>query len=45
MTDKELQRLKILEVYFKENNYIENNEVQKKFESLKIKKNFKINCF
>ena len=29
MTDKELQRLKILEVYFEENNYIDNSEVQK----------------
>ena len=29
MTDKELQRLKILEEYFKKNNYIDNSEVQK----------------
>ena len=29
MTDKELQRLKILEEYFEKNNYIENNEAQK----------------
>ena len=29
MTDKELQRLKILEVYFEKNNYIDNSEVQK----------------
>ena len=29
LTDKELQRLKILEVYFEKNNYIENNEAQK----------------
>ena len=29
MTDKELQRLKILEVYFEENNYIDNSEAQK----------------
>ena len=29
MTDKELQRLKILEEYFEENNYIDNSEVQK----------------
>ena len=29
MTDKELQRLKILEVYFEENNYIDNSKVQK----------------
>ena len=29
MTDKELQRLKIMEVYFEKNNYIDNSEVQK----------------
>ena len=29
MTDKELQRLKILEQYFEKNNYIDNSEVQK----------------
>lgn len=29
LTDKELQRLKILEEYFEKNNYIENNEAQK----------------
>ena len=29
MTDKELQRLKILEMYFEKNNYIDNSEVQK----------------
>ena len=29
MTDKELQRLKILEVYFEENNYIDNSKAQK----------------
>ncbi|ALA95849.1 winged helix-turn-helix transcriptional regulator [Leptotrichia sp. oral taxon 212] len=29
MTDKELQRLKILEEYFEKNNYIDNSEVQK----------------
>lgn len=29
MTDKELQRLKILEEYLKKNNYIDNSEVQK----------------
>lgn len=29
MTDKELQRLKILEGCFEKNNYIENSEVQK----------------
>ena len=29
MTDKELQRLKIMEEYFKKNNYIDNSEVQK----------------
>ena len=29
MTDKELQRLKILKEYFEKNNYIENNEAQK----------------
>ena len=29
MTDKELQRLKILEQYFEKNNYINNSEVQK----------------
>ena len=29
MTDKELQRLKILEKYFEKNNYIDNSEVQK----------------
>ena len=29
MTDKELQRLKILEVYFEKNNYIDNSKVQK----------------
>ena len=29
MTDKELQSLKILEVYFEKNNYIDNSEVQK----------------
>ena len=29
MTDKELQRLKILEQYFEKNNYIENSEAQK----------------
>ena len=29
MTDKELQRLKILEEYFKKNNYIDNSEAQK----------------
>ena len=29
MTDKELQRLKILEVYFEKNNYIDNSEAQK----------------
>lgn len=29
MTDKELQRLKILEEYFEKNNYIDNGEVQK----------------
>lgn len=27
MTDKELQRLKIMEVYFEKNNYIDNSEV------------------
>lgn len=32
MTDKELQRLKILEVYFEKNNYIDNSEAQKNFE-------------
>lgn len=29
MTDKELQRLKILKVYFEKNNYIDNSETQK----------------
>ena len=29
LTDKELQRLKIMEVYFEKNNYIDNSEVQK----------------
>ena len=29
MTDKELQRLKILEEYFEKNNYIDNSEIQK----------------
>ena len=29
MTVKELQRLKILEVYFEENNYIDNSKAQK----------------
>ena len=29
ITDKELQRLKILEMYFEKNNYIDNSEVQK----------------
>ena len=29
MTDKELQRLKILEKYFEKNNYIDNSEVKK----------------
>ena len=29
LTDKELQRLKILEAYFEKNNYIDNSEVQK----------------
>ena len=29
MTDKELQRLKILEGYFEKNNYIDNSEAQK----------------
>ena len=29
LTDKELQRLKILEEYFEKNNYIEKNEAQK----------------
>ena len=29
MTDKELQRLKILEKYFEKNNYIDNSEAQK----------------
>ena len=29
MSDKELQRLKIMEVYFEKNNYIDNSEVQK----------------
>jgi len=29
MTDKELQRLKIMEVYLEKNNYIDNSEVQK----------------
>ena len=29
MTDKELQRLKILEEYFEKNNYIDNSEAQK----------------
>ena len=29
MTDKELQRLKILEVYFEKNNCIDNSEAQK----------------
>ena len=29
MTDKELQRLKILKQYFEKNNYIDNSEVQK----------------
>ena len=29
MTDKELQRLKIMEVYFEKNNYIDNSEAQK----------------
>ena len=29
MTDKELQRLKIVEQYFEKNNYIENSEAQK----------------
>ena len=29
LTDKELQRLKILKVYFEENNYIDNSEAQK----------------
>ena len=29
MTDKELQRLKILEEYFEKNNYIDNSETQK----------------
>ena len=29
MADKELQRLKILKVYFEKNNYIENSEAQK----------------
>ena len=29
LTDKELQRLKILEAYFEENNYIDNSEAQK----------------
>ena len=29
MTDKELQRLKIMEEYFEKNNYIDNSEVQK----------------
>ena len=29
MTDKELQRLKILEEYFKKNNYIDNSEARK----------------
>ena len=29
MTDKELQRLKILEQYFEKNNYIDNSEAQK----------------
>ena len=29
LTDKELQRLKILEEYFEKNNYIDNSEVQK----------------
>ena len=29
MTDKQLQRLKILEEYFEKNNYIDNSEAQK----------------
>ena len=29
LTDKELQRLKILEEYFEKNNYIDNSEAQK----------------
>ena len=29
LTDKELQRLKILEAYFEKNNYIDNSEAQK----------------
>ena len=29
MTDKELQRLKILEMYFEKNNYIDSSEAQK----------------
>ena len=29
MTDKELQRLKILKEYFEKNNYIDNSEAQK----------------
>ena len=29
MTDKQLQRLKILKVYFEKNNYIENSGAQK----------------
>ena len=29
MTDKELQRMKILEMYFEKNNYIDNSEAQK----------------
>ena len=29
LTDKELKRLKIMEVYFEKNNYIDNSEVQK----------------
>ena len=29
LTDKELQRLKILEGYFEKNNYIDNSEAQK----------------
>lgn len=29
MTDKELKRLEIMEVYFEKNNYIDNSEVQK----------------
>ena len=32
MTDKELQRMKIMEEYFEKNNYIDNSEAQKNFE-------------